>query len=508
MAGDMPLPTSSLTAVRAKDWTNDHARHLLWRAGFGGTPQQIEALGRMEPEKAVDTLLDFERGAAFPDPSPDEFDDSLMREPTEEERAMARAARKGQDEDTLARLRLLREQREAVDRQQIYDMQRWWLRRMIETPRPLEEKLTLFWHGHFATSYRTIENSWHMFQQNQLFRKHAAGNFGTLLGQIIRDPAMIAYLDNNESRKGRPNENLARELMELFSLGVGAYSERDIKEGARALTGYTFEGNEFRFRSDWHDADAKTILGRTGNLDGEDFVQAILAKREAAELISAKLYRFFVGDIPLRGVRGHQPVQAVLKSLAITLGQANYEVRPMLKRLFLSEHFYEPANRLALTKSPVEVVVGTVRAFATPVRDLSILNDALDLMGQRLFFPPSVKGWDGGRSWVNTSTLFIRQNITNFLLTGRTPEGVDPLARTEAYDPMSLLTAAAEQQAGAERDLQALASFLVRFALGFEPSPEKRDAIAQYVRGLGGVSGPNVLKTLALITAMPEYQLC
>jgi uncharacterized protein (DUF1800 family) len=154
------------------------------------------------------------------------------------------------------------------------------------------------------------------------------------------------------------------------------------------------------------------------------------------------------------------------------------------------------------------VVVGTVRAFATPVRDLSILNDALDLMGQRLFFPPSVKGWDGGRSWVNTSTLFIRQNITNFLLTGRTPEGVDPLARTEAYDPMSLLTAASEQQAGAERDLQALASFLVRFALGFEPSPEKRDAIAQYVRGLGGVSGPNVLKTLALITAMPEYQLC
>src|SRR6185436_12424118 len=171
-------------------------------------------------------------------------------------------------------LRTMQQDRERDDRRQMREMQKWWLKRMIETPRPLEEKMTLFWHGHFATSFRTIENSYHMFKQNTLFRKHAVGNFGELLFAIIRDPAMIAYLNNNQSRKGKPNENLAREIMELFSLDIAGYTERDIKEGARALTGYTFVDDKFEFRRNDHDTGEKSILGVTGPLDGDGFVKA------------------------------------------------------------------------------------------------------------------------------------------------------------------------------------------------------------------------------------------
>src|SRR5690606_20773973 len=214
-------------------------------------------------------------------------------------RAIAEA-RRNRDEDALARIQARRQETERTDRRQFREMQRWWLKRMIESPRPLEEKMTLFWHGHFATSYRTIENSYHMYLQNQLLRANALGNYGELLYLIIRDPAMLAYLDNNNSRAGRPNENLARELMELFSLGVGAYSEQDIKEGARALTGYTFRDDEFYFDAGNHDDNPKTTVGRRGRLDGGGFVTAILGQRACSRFMCRKLYRYFVADIPVR----------------------------------------------------------------------------------------------------------------------------------------------------------------------------------------------------------------
>jgi uncharacterized protein (DUF1800 family) len=507
MAAPPTVPTASLSPIDRAAWTADHARHLLWRAGFGGTPKQIAFLASMPPEDAVSAFLDFDRSSGYPDVKPDDFDDSIMTPPTEEQRREIQRVRRAQDEDTLAKIRLARQQREQQDRRQMNAMQRWWLRRLIESPRPMEEKLALFWHGHFATSYRTIENSYHMFLQNQLFRRHAAGSFADLLHAIVRDPAMIAYLDNNESRKGKPNENLARELLELFSLGEGRYTEKDIKEGARALTGHTFEHNAFVFRREWHDEGSKTILGKSGSLDGEGFVRAILDRRDAAEFITMKLYRFFVHDLPptpeARRVAG-----GVVKQLATTLLSAKYEVRPMLRRLLLSEHFYDPANRLARIKSPVELVVGVLRSLNTPVRDLGILNDALDLMGQSLFYPPSVKGWDGGRSWINTSTLFVRQNVTNFLLTGKTPRGYDPLADTQTYDFLPLLMEASEAAPGAEKHAETLAAYLVRFALGRDLSSEKQRVLTEYLQQQGGINAASAARTLALITSLPEYQLC
>ncbi len=507
MADESRTPTGSLKPIAESEWDEGCARHLLWRAGFGGTPGQVAYLAGLTPEKAVSALLDFEKTGGYSAVEPEGFDDSIMRPPSEDQRKQVRRARRAQDEDALAKVRLLRQQREQVDREQMDGVRRWWLGRLIESPRPMEEKLTLFWHGHFATSYRTIEDSCHMFMQNQLFRRQAAGNFGELLFAIIRDPAMLAYLDNNDSRKDAPNENLARELMELFSLGEGNYSEKDIKEGARALTGYSFEHNAFAFRTERHDEGTKSVLGRNGVKDGDDFVKAILAKREASEFITLKLYRFFVNELPTEG-EARRVVIGVVKQLASTLVASRYELKPMLRRMLLSEHFYDGANRLSRIKGPVELVVGMVRSLGTPVRDLGILNDALDLMGQSLFYPPSVKGWDGGRSWMNTSTLFVRQNVANFLLTGKMPKGYDALAAEERYDFRPLMMEASERTDGAEHDPAALARYLIGFCLGRAMTPEKERAVAEYLASFGKVDETSVARTLALICASAEYQVC
>jgi uncharacterized protein (DUF1800 family) len=375
---------------------------------------------------------------------------------------------------------------------------------MIETPRPLEEKLTLFWHGHFATNYRTIENSYHMFMQNQVFRANAAGNYGDLLHAIIKDPAMIAYLDNNDSRKGKPNENLAREIMELFSLGVGNYTEKDIKEGARALTGYTFEDDEFVFQARNHDTGDKRILGRSGNIKGEDFVDIILNQPACARFVTRKLYHYFLADVPpdeRGGDKELDPAQrSVLRQMASTLSSNRYELKPVLRKLFLSEHFYEPRFRNQQIKSPVTLIVGAIRSLNAPPRDLSILNDALDLMGQRIFFPPSVKGWDGGRSWINTSTLFVRQNVLAFLLTGKKPQGFDPTADTQKFDALAVLGEVREPDAAVQR--------VLRVTLGQSPS-EAAEALRSYLRANGDkVSQETATGMLLLATASPEYQLC
>jgi uncharacterized protein (DUF1800 family) len=493
-----------LDPLRDQDFGYEQARHLLNRAGFAGTPEQIRTLAEWGPERSVDYLLDASK-VPFEEPKADAFDRNIMRPPTPQEEERIRMARRSQDEDALAQIQALRQERERVDRRQVREIQRWWLTRMIETPRPLEEKMTLFWHGHFATSYRTIENSYHMYLQNQFLRKHALGNFGDLLFGIIRDPAMIAYLDNNDSRKGKPNENLARELMELFSLGVGNYSENDIKEGARALTGYTFNDDQFVFVEANHDEGTKNILGKEGGLDGDGFVRAILEERACGRFMTRKFYRFFAADLP---DDPDPTTDAVLRGLSATFLANRYDIKPVLRRLFLSEHFYSPGVVGQQIKSPVQLVVGSVRSLNTPVRDLSILLDALDLMGQNILFPPSVKGWDGGRSWINTSTLFVRQNILAFLLTGKKPHGYDAAADQEKYDPAPLLAPLAKASPGAERDPAQVIEYLLRFTLGRAPSHVK-EPLAEFLAGAGGkVTRESLVGALLLITATPEYQLC
>ena len=496
-----------LTKIRDEEFGYEQARHLLWRAGFGGTPRQIQTLASWGPERSVDHLLEID-GIPYDEPTADTFDKDIMRPPTAEEQAAYRRAQRSGDEDTLARLRLQRQQSQRADRRQMGEIQRWWMTRMVESPRPLEEKMTLFWHGHFATSYRTIENSYHMYLQNQLFRANALGNYGDLMFRIIRDPAMIAYLDNNDSRVGRPNENLARELMELFSLGVGNYTERDIKEGARALTGYTFRDDEFYFAENNHDTGSKRILGRTGTMDGDDFVKAILGQRACAEFMASKLYDFFVMHLADPGMSDNTAVRGAVREMASDMLRNRYEIKPVLRRLFLSQHFYHAEVMNRRVKSPAELVVGAVRTLRTPVRDLGVLLSAMDLMGQNLFYPPSVKGWDGGRSWVNTSTLFVRQNILNFLLTGKLPQGYDAMASTEKFDAEPVLAPLAEADPAAARDPQRVIDYLLRFSMGSSPR-HARDTLATFAGEHGGRVTPDIVTgMLLLVSAMPEYQLC
>lgn len=501
----------SLKPLPAAQFGLAEARHLLWRAGFGGTPKQIALLASWGLDKAVDHLLDFSE-VEFEPVKPDAFDRDIMRPPSQEERRTLLAARRSQDEETLAKLRLMQQERERNDRVQAREIQKWWLMRMIRTPRPLEEKLTLLWHGHFATSYRTIENSYHMFLQNQTFRKHALGSFSDLLHAIIKDPAMLAYLDNNDSKKNKPNENLARELMELFGLGVGQYTEQDIKEGARALTGYTFEDDEFILRKNDHDMSAKRILGRAGNLNGEDFVNIILGKRACAEFVTRKLYRHFVGDLPDDPKSLDAPTSRLLNEVSSELFGSKYEIRPILRRLLRSEHFYHPSVMGQQIKSPVQLIVGAMRSLLTPLRDSGVLLDAMDLMGQDILFPPSVKGWDGGRSWINTSTLYVRQNILAFMITGKRPKGYDPLADQEKYDPtqvtrdLVLIDPAADS--GLANNPKAVIECLLRFTIGSAPS-DVVDQLQAFAAEHKEQANDVVLRgLLLLISTMPEYQLC
>jgi uncharacterized protein (DUF1800 family) len=497
--------SASMLPLRPAAFRTAQARHLLLRAGFGGTPAQLKVLVDWGITKSVDHLLNFE-AVPFEGVDASEFDKDIIRPANDEERGELAKARRNNDEAAVARLRAERQEAQRKDREQVRWMQRWWLKRMIETPRPLEEKMTLFWHGHFATSYRTIEDSYHMFMQNQLFRTHAVGNFGKLLYGIVRDPAMIAYLDNNDSRKGRPNENLARELMELFSLGVGNYTETDIKEGARALTGYTFTDDEFTFQKRNHDTGIKRILGSRGALDGDGFVAEILRQPACATFIATKLYRYFVSDYPTGRREIDQAGARVVADLASTLRAENYEIKPVLRKLFLSEHFYQPALIGEQIKSPAELVVGTVRQLGTPPRDLALLADSMNMMGQNLMFPPSVKGWTGGRSWINTATMFIRQNIACFLLTGRTPSGFDALAQVEQFDPSALMQALTGDRSPS--DVNEVIDEVLRFMLG-RVSTHNQQTLRAFVDERGGQLTPDVqARALLLVSAMPEYQLC
>ena len=493
----------SMSPISKSQWNATTARHLLNRAGFGGTSAQVDALVAMGPDGAVDYLLNYDSLPAEAI-SDTQFDRDIRRPLNDEERSMVQQARKSNDENALAQIQKLRNERDGLDRKQAQEVQKWWLRRMIETGRPFEEKMTLFWHGHFATGYRTIEDSYHMFLQNQLFRTNAVGNFSQLVMRILRDPAMLKYLDNDDSRKGRPNENLARELMELFVLGEGnAYTENDIKEGARALTGYTFEDDAFKFNAGQHDGESKTILGQKGEWDGDDFARIILSRKESSEFLCRKLYRFFINDGPgMPDVK----VATVTKALAEELRKKQYEMKPVLRMLFRSQHFYDAANRGATIKSPVQLTVQTIRELGVPPRDLSTLNSATDLMGQSLFMPPSVKGWECGQTWINTSTFFVRQNLAVYLITGKRPDAFD-WDESLAHWNTDLLEAAISSRTNGDASKEADA--LMDIVLAIDASTERREQFKKYVQTLNGpLKGERLVAALCLVTAMPEYQLC
>ena len=498
------MPASSLKQLDPKEFDERKAQHLLQRAGFGGTPQQIQALAKLGLEKSVEYLVNYR---SLPDSSPttlDDYDKNIIRPPTRTEQAAIRKARKIGNEEIVDKFRTERQRRQRADRKQITEMEQWWLRRLIATPRPLEEKLTLFWHGHFATGYRTIENSYHMYLQNMFFRENAMGNFKEdLVRGIIHDPAMIRYLNNHQNRKQAPNENLARELMELFTLGEGeGYTEDDIKEGARTLTGYTVDDDAFIFRTRQHDSGTKKIFNRRGNFTGDDFVDLIFTRSSASTFVIEKLYRFFVNDLP----HGNSvESKSYIRLLSKVFKRKDWNINPVLETIFLSQHFYDDVNENAIIKSPVQLIVQATRSLNPPNRKkmTNTLAVASDLMGQRLFAPPSVKGWDGGRAWINTSTMFMRQNTLLYLLTGQRPDSKAWEADGKPFDAMALVQ-------GHTSKSKNTITYLLSSLLNMDtPSRDRISSLEDYMKTQQNViNNESVTGLLTLITAMPEYQLC
>lgn len=499
-------PTDSIKPIRGDAFGYAQARHLLLRAGFAGTDEQIRTLARWGPEKAVDHLVNYESIPA-PAAAADAFDSGIMRPLSTEERRAVGLARQRGDEDTVARFRTERQRRQREDRRQMREVQRDWLTRMVQTPRPLEEKMTLFWHGHFATSFRIVEDSYHMYMQNRLLRGNAMGNFGSMLRGIIRDPAMLKYLNNNQNRKSSPNENLGRELLELFTLGEGNYTERDIKEAARTLTGFTYEDDQFVFQERNHDEGTKYVLGVQGNIDGDSLISAILKQRACALFICFKLYKYFVRDIPMDLSALDLGTRKVILALSTMFRKNNYEIKPIIHKLLLSEHMYDEHNMGNKIKSPSELLIGSIRSLRVPVRDMGVVSEAMDLMGQSLYYPPSVKGWDGGRSWINTSTMFVRQNTLAYLITGALPNRSIARREKTTYDATSIVPSL--NRAGDETPSdQKIVSELASLTLGSRDS-ELVDSVHR-----GAVSGSDmqdpdaVNRALVILTSMPEYQLC
>jgi uncharacterized protein (DUF1800 family) len=348
-------------------WDRRAATHLFRRAAFGANPSQIDAAAAASPESVIDGLIQgFEDSDKF-----------------------------HRDGDSLAATLLA-----AGEPRQLAA---WWVYVMLHTPHPLLERMTLFWHGHFAVSATKVTDAALMLAQNRLLRRRALGEFRPLVHEIARDPAMLLYLDSATNRKARPNENFARELMELFCLGEGHYSEKDVQELARCFTGWEIKRGKFRFNRFQHDAGEKTLLGQSSSFPDGESIDLILDQPQAALFIVGKLYREFVCDESAPGPRLLQP-------LAVEFRENGMQIAPIVRRILSSRLFFSDYARARKVRSPVDLAIGLVRTFEGTANTHRLATD-LQQNGQGLFFPPNVKGWDGGRAWINSATILGRANL-------------------------------------------------------------------------------------------------
>jgi len=428
----MAATVDSLEPLPASEWSYDHAAHLLERAGFGGTPEEIARFAAMTPEAAVDLIVNYEQIADTLPPFEHSgiWDEAMLADVDLHLRfddVMAKAAEVGEVYGEVVREEGPRKLQDITDalyykylssNREWQRVAQWWAERMLTSPRPLEEKMTLFWHGHFATEELKNDDYRLMLQQNMTLRQLATSDMNSLLIAMSKDPAMLLYLDNRLNVKGHANENYAREILELFSLGIGNYTENDIKEAARAFTGWRNQGLTFIDDRAQHDEGMKTVFGQTGNWDGEDVVDLILQQEAAGEFIAGKIYRFFVRE---------EISEQMLDELAARLRDDNYAIKPFLRALFLSQDFYSEPSLGTQIKSPVQFLVSTYRKLGLErIPGTPYFPAATNLLGQALGNPPNVKGWDGGRAWLNPSTILLRNNLIGHLLFPETAAGAYP----------------------------------------------------------------------------------
>ena len=493
-------------AAQAAPMGAEDARHLLTRSGFAPTEAEVRQYATLSREEAVEHLLRGTRGEARATPPVwvnEAYERPKVRDFTPEQRKDY--------------------QRQLAVRG--YELRDWWMSEILTTPTPLTERMTLFWHNHFVSSTQKVRVPQAMYRQNVLLRRYALGNFGTMLHAVAKDPAMLIYLDNASNRKAAPNENFAREVMELFTLGEGKYTEQDIKEAARAYTGWSLEPQtaEFKWRPNIHDDGVKTVLGRSGNFDGDQVLDILLAQPSTAEFIVKKLWMEFVSpdvDTPAN--------RAEIGRIAAQFRGSRYEIKTALAGIFTSPRFYAPENRAVLVKSPVELVAGAVRQLGVGYGDPLPFVFATASLGQNLMAPPNVRGWPGGETWINSTTLLARKQFIERLLrvdvmrdaagTGAAMQqvtmdsGMQEMRRNKDEKAQGEKVQGAGRMGaeGRERLLRATASIQVDTQKYLAQFPRSDDLKLAVLPGLpatplaGDLAGPPLLKALMLD---PMYQL-
>jgi uncharacterized protein (DUF1800 family) len=443
-------------------WDLKKVGHLYRRASFAATWPELQAALQAGPEKTIAGLLEEK-------PESSEF-----------------MAITGQLAQSITRANNGNQARA------------WWLYRMLYTANPLREKMTLFWHNHFATSNAKVNNAGFVLGQYDLMRKYALGNFATLLQEMSKDPAMMIWLDTSLSKKGMPNENYARELMELFSLGIGHYTEKDIREAARAFSGWEIKDRKAFFNEAEHDPGQKIVLGQSGNWQGGDIVRICLEQKACPLFIVAKLYRFLVSETVA-------PSPELLEPLAKQLKGSDYDFGKLVATVLRSNLFFSPTAYRTRVKSPVDFALGIVHALEGHL-GTTALSQVLEELGQKVFYPPSVKGWDGGPAWLNGQTLLTRQNLALALTStedGRFGNKTDPAKLAEKYKKQS------------DKDL--VAFFLGLFLQGDVPAAS-RERLIDYVDRSQKQSVPvfwttkdtethRVRALCHLALTLPEFQL-
>ncbi len=483
----MNRPAGSLHVATALEpyrgpWNVRLAAHLLRRAGFGASQDDAGRLASMPVHDAVNSLIDFPSSATLPPPQ-DLYD---PRATLRSDLGGTLRAMLGDDVQRRALFKQIRKQ----ERNSIVSLQNWWLNRMLTTPAPLQEKMALYFHGHFTSA--AIQKGvvpQMVFDQNQLFRSNALGNLRDLTWQVSTDPAMMLYLDNAKNDAQHPNENYARELMELFTLGVDHYTENDVRESARAWTGWTVvrRTGKARFVPGRHDGGVKTFLGSTGTWSGRDIVDIIYRQPACATFWASSLLNFFVYN---------SPEPQLVDAVAALIRKNDYNLKPVMSALLRSNVFFSDRAYRSLVKSPVEFVAGTYKALGiSPIDERA--QRALVQMGQILFYPPNVEGWPGGANWLTTQTIIARENFVAGLINSPAMNGAGWMQNV----PVKAAQAASQ---------------LVRTILCGDASPKAIAQLVDYLNGantsaLGMLSGENYQERVRgaayLTMAMPAYEL-
>ncbi|MGH7215076.1 MAG: DUF1800 domain-containing protein [Tepidisphaeraceae bacterium] len=444
----------------AQPWGMRRIGHLLRRAGFGATDDWVDALKPATPADALSTLLEYDVADDPLNPYLDKLEGYLtFGEPK--------------------------------------SVQGWWVFRMLNTTRPMQEKIALFWHNHFATSAGKVTNIRLMHQQIELFRRMGLGSFRDLLIEVGKDPAMLIWLDGNTNQKGKPNENYAREVMELFTLGIGTYTEKDVKELSRAFTGWQIQGDKGRLNPSLFDDGEKEIFGKRDRIDAEGAVDLLLERPTAPKFIARKLLREFVHPAP---------TDAMIDHYGRRLVASKWEVKPVLREMLASRLFFSDWAYRSRIKSPIELSVGAVAALGGKV-NTGFVRDSSAKMGQDLLFPPNVKGWDGGEAWINANTVLMRFNFGLSLATQRNNEFARPSDIQAWISRHNIKSAedAVDQYCRLFLDGEVTADVREKFVAYLKSDPKGN--VQEKIKLDPGMINSKVRGLLHLIMSTPEYQL-